>query len=685
MRRFVKSNIFIASGALLLGFCFITLWIYLLIPINKELIEPNESIIIFDQNKQKLYEILQKNQEKSQYIEYEQISSYFIKAIVATEDKRFYKHNGVDYLGVSRAIKDNILIGRVVSGASTISQQLARNILKNKNRGLKTKIEETLFAMRLEKQFSKEKILELYANKVSFGGVLIGIESASWAIFDKPASNLDLAEASFLAGIPKSPTKYSPFDNFKETKKRQEFVLKRMLEENLINQVQYNDAINEELKINKEQNPIKTPHFVFYLLNEKQEEFEKAKKENNKIYTTINAGLQEQVEDIINSHLELIGKQHNISNSAVLVFEAKTGKILVMAGSKDYFDDNIDGNVNVLLAKRQVGSTLKPFLYLLAFMELGWNEKTTILDEPVAFETSVALPWEPKNYDLDYRGEVSVREALAQSLNIPATKTLNEVGTNKFLVFLQKLGMFTVNKNEDYGLSVALGTPDIRPIDLAYAYGLLAREGKNFEFQVIENENIFQGEQILPKNKVLEITDILSDNQARIDAFGENSVLDFDYSVAVKTGTTRNFRDNYCIGYTSEVVVLVWVGNSDGSNMRNVSGITGAGPLFHKIMNLVMENYEKKNFPEFQENENETSINNNLRILSPLNGSIYQISDQELENQKIKLEANEKCNWYVNNKKIGTGKKLLWLPKKGTWDIKAKNGTNETSIRIYVM
>lgn len=684
MNKIVKvfHQYFWPSFFLICGLTLLSFWIYLLIPIDQNLLNYNESTIIYDRNEKKLYEILQQNTVKSQYVKYQNISPYFINALIATEDKRFYSHGGIDFLGIMRATKDNILMGKVVSGASTISQQVAKNLLSHSKRGYKEKIEETMLAIKLEKQLGKEKILELYANNASFGSNLVGVETASQTIFQKPALNLDLAESAFLAGIPKSPTRYSPFDNFENAKQRQEFVLKRMLKENLINEEEYQSSLGEELQISTEQNPVLLPHFIFFLQQEYPEIFDNQKA----IITTIDAGLQNQVEEIINQHLALIGEKHNISNCAVLVFEAKTGKILVMTGSKDFFDKDIDGEVNVLSSKRQVGSTLKPFLYLLAFQNLHWTPDTTIIDEPVGFETSSSAFWEPKNYDLTFHGEVSVREALAQSLNVPAAKTLNAVGVDKFLNFLEKFGMVGIDKSEDWGLSVALGTPNIRPLDLAHAYGILAREGQDFDYQVLESGENQKNTQLADKELVLQITDILSNNQARINAFGEESVLNFDYSVAVKTGTTRDFRDNYTVGYTREIVVLVWIGNADNSPMRNVSGITGAGPLFRKIMDLVMVNYAKEDFPKPNYQKSSTIENNDeLRILYPINGSTYQLDPEKSpEDQKIKFTANKEANWSLSNEDLGQGKEVFWIPKKGRWQIKAVYEDQEQERVIYV-
>lgn len=660
-------------GAFFLGGVLLAFWGYLHFPIALSAFDREQSLIITDRAGGKMYEILSNNSEKSQEINYKSVSPYFFQALIATEDQRFYRHQGVDFFGVLRALRDNLAAGKVVSGASTISQQVAKSLLSHQKRGLKEKLAEIALALRLEKQLAKEEILELYINKVSFGDIYTGIESASFGIFGKTAKNLDLAEAAFLAGVLKSPTRYSPFNAFEAAKKRQVFVLRRMQEEGLISAAEEATAVAEELIILSRKNRIEAPHFVFFVLNSYSETIKELMQKRQKtVKTTLNLALQKQIERIIESHLRLIGAQHNISNAAALVFEVESGKIRAMVGSKDFFDHEIAGEVNILTAPRQVGSTLKPFLYLLAFQSLGWHGATTILDEPVGFDTTLSAAWEPKNYDLAFRGEVSVRAALAQSLNIPAAKTLQAVGAKRFIAFLADFGIKIPAEEGDYGLSVALGTPSIRPLDLARAYGILARGGRDLVLQVFEDDKTeTSARQVADREKAWEIIDIMSDKKARIDAFGEDSPLDFSFPVAAKTGTTRNFRDNYAIGFTPQIVVLVWVGNADGTPMREVSGITGAGPLLNKIMNLAMRDYQQTGFEKPSATETGAATDfgeevGGLRVLYPLAGSRFKI-DPTLPPtaQKIRFTANEACSWFLGGEALGEGEEVFWTPRRG--------------------
>jgi len=335
---------------------------------------------------------------------------------------------------------------------------------------------------------------------------------------------------------------------------------------------------------------------------------------------------------------------------------------------------------------------LKPFLYLLAFSKLGWNSDTEIADEPIAFTTSMGTPWEPKNYDLEYKGDVTVRQALAQSLNIPAAKTLDAIGVDEFIGFLEKFGIDFADSDADFGLSAALGTPEMRLLSLAHAYGVLARGGKDFDFNVFSETSSMPYNQITSRDDALEVINILSDNNARIDAFGEDSALSFAYQVAAKTGTTRDFRDNFAIGFTSEVVVFVWVGNADGSPMREVSGITGAGPIFNKVMNLVMQNRPKKDF-DIPKNTTNNSVEilddvqtaDDFRIILPADNARFYISpDLSLESQKIRFKASDACDWFIDDVNIGSEIEILWLPKKGKVEIVAKNKNEMSKISILV-
>ncbi|MCT4592061.1 MAG: penicillin-binding protein 1C [Candidatus Gracilibacteria bacterium] len=643
-------------------------WLYLHTDIDKNLFNIPKSTIIKDKNNITLYEFLSKNQEKHQELKYKDINEYFFKGLIATEDKRFFFHEGIDYISTSRALKDNFIYGRTLYGGSTITQQLAKNLYKNKSRTIENKIHEAILALQLEKNYSKQEILELYANQVSFGGVNRGIYSASTDLFNLSPKNISLNQSAFLVAILKSPTKL--LKDSKKVNERKNKVLKKMYEQDYISKEQFESNTAKDIEIKTKKDQILAPHFVFFI----KDKLPKQKQ----ITSTLNYGMQEQIQKIADKHIGLIGKNHNINNYAILVAEVRTGKIRTMIGNSDYFNDDIQGKVNIINSKRQVGSTLKPFLYLLAFENLNWNKNTTIIDEPISFLSSIATPWEPKNYNLKYKGTVEIKEALSQSLNIPAVKTLDQIGQREFIGFLNSLGIQLEDDN-DYGLSLALGAPNINLLELAHAYVVLARKGEDFDFLYLENQEQKPRKQIFSKEKASEIIDIMSNNTYRIDSFGEDSPLNFDFFVAAKTGTTRDFRDNYCIGFNDEVLVFVWAGNANGEHMRDVSGITGAGPLFNKVMNFVADHYPKS--PKNTNTDIRNIKNETLMITKPINNSEFIIK----KGDKIKLEANQKTNWYINDKLISVeSEEIFYEFTKGIHQIKAKKDNQEATTQIRV-
>ncbi|MBI5414593.1 penicillin-binding protein 1C [Candidatus Peregrinibacteria bacterium] len=659
------------------------------------------SIALFTKNGERIQSLLSETEMWQEDVPIKDISPYFLQAIIATEDKNFFSHSGIDISATFRAIKDNLLMGKVVSGASTLSQQVARNFLDISQRNFIAKIRETLLALKIEKQFSKENILEMWANHVSFGGNIRGIQSASMRIFGKSPENLDFAEATFLAGIPKSPERLNPFTNFEAVKKRQEFVLEAMESEQFITEKERKTAIKETLFLHEKPQKSFAAHFSAWIQST-QEYSEQIRAGKRKIETTLDGELQKKAESLVSLHLERLSSKH-IQNAAALVWDVQTGDVLAYVGNADFSDKAHQGEVNILTSGRSVGSTLKPFLYLLAFEKLGWNPETRILDEPSAFESAANFLYEPKNYDLEYRGEISIKEALAESRNIPAVKTLSTIGEESFFAFLKNFGIDTnLAKSEDYGLSSALGSFDILPTELAHAYGVLARGGKNFSFRFLEDSSQnTEMKEIAHCEKVFEIAEILSDKTARINSFGTKNPLNFSYAVAAKTGTTRNFRDNWTVGFSEKIGVLVWVGNADGSPMEEVTGITGAGPLFHDIMEEAMQGREKnqkfsmkrlcqgtKKNDEKKEGEDpfpRLSGDEKFRITSPLPSETFRINrDIPPDAQKLEFTANQEIDWFVNGEKIGTGKSIFWIPQVGKIEILGKFGGQSKKIIITV-
>ncbi len=641
-----------------LAFLFLLLFIWLRIPIADEMFDEKTGTLILDRNGRVLFF---DTSEDEQYllprIATEKISPYFVTAVVLLEDEGFFSHNGIDHAAVFRALVQNIRAQRIVSGASTLSLQLAKNLLGHKERTWWNKWQEALYALRLETQFDKNEIFAMWANKAPFGSNIVGINAASQYYFRKSPQELSLAQATFLAGIPNNPERYSPLTHPNAATERKDRVLQLLFRNDLISEGGLIQAQNEQVDFFVRPPPIIAPHFVMRTIAN----LPKA----SVVRTTLDIGLQSQMESIIERHLDFL-QGHNVGNAAAIVIENSTGAIRGYVGNADYFNENTAGQVDILRSYRQVGSTLKPFLYYLAFRDLGWTADTTILDEPVGFETAIGTEFEPKNFDLTYRGAMSVRDALAESRNIPAVRTLAEVGEGKLFALLSALEAIPLQSAADAGLSAALGAAEIRLIDLARAYAVLAREGRSLRLCLVEPCFPQSGEPILTQNLTLEITSILSDNVARVDAFGEGSALEFDFAVAAKTGTSRNFRDNFAVGYTPNFTVLVWVGNSDGSAMEEVSGITGAGPIFHEIVKATQRIYPLKMFRSPPLRTADTVTVAALRILSPLPGATFRLDpERPSDAQKIRFATNISADFVLNDESLGSGTEVLWTPQLG--------------------
>lgn len=692
-----------------------------------------ESSKIYDRNGELLYEILIPEKGKQNFVSVTKISPYLLDAIIAIEDQDFYKHSGVDFSATIRAFWQNFYYSEIISGASTIEQQLARNLLDHKERSYFNKLKEITLAFKLNFKYEKNELLEKYLNTVYFGNLTYGIEAASQTYFAKTSEKLDLAESTFLAGLPQSPSLFSPYVDLTAGKKRQNKVLDALLIQKKISQEQYETALEEELIFQKQRLvSIKAPHFVMWILDqlEKKDLLKNISKGGYKITTTLDLGLQEEIQNLANLHLDKLISQ-NITNAAVVVLEQKTGEILAMLGSKDYFNQEIDGEVNVALALRQPGSTLKPFLYAMIF-EKGLDPSSVIVDEAVQFDSVDGHPYEPKNYDLQYHGKVTLREALAQSLNIPVVKILDYIGVNAFLYKLRELGINTLNQPaEYYGLALALGSGEVSLFELTQAYSVLAREGEKVAFnglKEITNNNsqcvtlnlskcdtsvsklrmiysitdeMTQPNRVFSSEFVTQVTSIISDNYARTPAFGEDSPLKFNYSVAVKTGTSRNFRDNWALGYTPLRTVGVWVGNSDGSPMINSSGVTGAAPLFHSVMNLVMQDLPKENFSKVENLKDSLSFeaflkNNKVEddnqkdkqqelISYPYDGDIFQVSSSiPLDRQVLTFKSKKEGTWFLNGKLIGKGIFQNWQMKRGDYELNFLSDEKKEKIRFAV-
>lgn len=607
LRVVFSKKIRLAFFSIALTTCFIT-YSYSLVKIANDLPSPKKLLTLptptttefYDRNGTLLYRFYEgKNRTP---VKLSQIPTSLIQATISVEDKNFYSHFGVDFYGIVRAGLSLLKSGEV-QGGSTITQQLIKNTLLTPERTFDRKLKEIILAFWAERIFTKNEILEMYFNEVPYGGPAWGISAAARTYFDKDVSELTLAESAYLAGLPASPTSYSPYGTNPElAKTRQSQALKRMVEDGYINQQTADEALTEELAINLPVNEIKAPHFVMYVRNKLSEKYGPrfVSQGGLKIYTTLDLNLQEKAEEILSQELEKI-KSLNVSNGAAMITDAKTGEILAMVGSKNYWDSSI-GNFNVTTALRQPGSSIKPITYATAFKQ-GFSPGSTLLDTPISFRNF----WEnytPVNYDGKFRGPVTIRTALGSSLNVPAVKILSIIGIPDMLKTAHDLGITTLNDPGRYGLSLTLGGGEIKMIDMMTVFGTFSQMGKKYpaadilqitdsKGNTLENNSHPVGQPVLQPAIAYLITDILSDNKARIPAFGPNSLLVIPgHQVAVKTGTTDNKRDNWTFGYTPEFVVGVWVGNNDNTpmNQQLTSGVTGAAPIWNRIISEILKN-----------------------------------------------------------------------------------------------
>ena len=532
---------------------------------------------------------------------------------MAAEDAEFYDHPGFSIRGIARSIFKNLQKGEL-TGGSTITQQLVKNALLTPEKTLDRKLKEIALAVRVEIAFSKDQILEMYLNEVSYGGTAYGVAEASQAYFGKSVSNLNLAEAAYLAGLPKSPSKFSPFSgSIDEGINRQKDILHLMKVNKFITEDQEKDALATKLTFAASKTDIKAPHFVMYVRQELAEKYGEDVVETGglEVVTTLDYQVQKFAEEILAKEVAKL-KPLRVGNGAVVILDPKTSAILAMVGSKDYFDTANDGNVNVTIQNRPPGSSIKVVNYAYALGH-GYTPATIIDDAPVSFNIPGQAPYSPKNYDGNFRGNITLRSAFAESRNIPAVRVLASYGVANMIDMGQKMGITTWGDKSQFGLSLTLGGGGVRLLDLAQVYATVADYGKtnktwaiekitNYKGKVLENnpcsdQNTLQcsAKQVLDNRVAYLITNILKDNNARSPAFGSHSqlVIPKHPEVAVKTGTSNDLRDNLTVGYTQDYVVAVWVGNNDNSPMSRVaSGLTGASSIFHEIMSGLL--YDKK-------------------------------------------------------------------------------------------
>ena len=572
------------------------------------------SIRIEDRNRRLLYEIIP-GEGRHSVLPVTDIPRCMIEATIAVEDKNFYQNPGIDIGGIIRAFWINVRGGKTIAGGSTITQQVARNLLLSEDerfeRSIHRKAREAILAWQLTRELSKDEILALYLNQIYYGGLAYGVEAASQTYFGKPASDLLLPECALLVGLPQAPGIYNPFTNPELAKERQVIVLGLMEEQGFITSEQRLTAESSPLSYISSPYPIEAPHFVWIVKKQLDQLFADDHIDPHQslvVRTTLNLDFQQVSEEILTRHVQAFQAAEgafdpNVNNAALVVLDPLTGDILAVIGSADYFNLSIHGAVDMTTSPRQTGSAFKPFIYARALDPKDsppWTSATIFLDVSTTFTTQDGGPYTPINYDGQEHGLVSVREALGSSLNIPAVLALQEVGIEEALDFATQLGVTSLENPQDYDLSLALGGGKISLHELSGAYATFANGGlyrgtyaildiRNPSGELIYSQEKMSALQIVDSRVAWLINDILSDDVARTTGFGRNSTLKLDRTAAVKTGTTTNYHDNWTIGYTPDLLVGVWVGNSNYEPMRGVTGLTGAAPIWHETIRALLQ------------------------------------------------------------------------------------------------
>lgn len=562
-----------------------------------------ESTKILDRNGKLLYDI--HGEEKRTLVTLDQIPKYAKEATIAVEDKDFYKHGGVDLTGIIRAVLVDVLSGRKRQGGSTITQQFVRNAVLTREKTFTRKFKEIVLSMQLERKYSKDEILQLYLNEIPYGSNAYGIEAASQTFFGKDAKDLTLAESAYIAALPQAPTYYSPYGPHKEDLvNRARTVLQLMYDQGYITKDQKNQAQKEKVEFRLIGRGILAPHFVMYvqdLLAQKYGEIS-LQEGGLKVTTTLDLDLQIIAEDVIAKQAPLNEKNYNGGNAALVAIDPKTGQILAMVGSRNYFDEAIDGAVNVTLRPRQPGSSFKPYVYATAFKK-GLSPATMLLDVTTNFGQYGGIDYVPTDYDGKERGPVSIRQALQNSLNTPAVKAMILTGVPDAIDTAEAMGITTLKDRSRYGPSLVLGGGEVKLLEHASAYGVFATNGIKHDPVAIlkiedKNGNVLEEYQPSPGQEVLnpqiayQIANVLSDKEARRLLFSNinNKLTLPDRPVAAKTGTTQEFHDAWTVGFVPSLVAGVWVGNSDNTAMKKgADGLVVAAPIWNEFMRRALE------------------------------------------------------------------------------------------------
>ena len=543
-------------------------------PIDPALVDQRrfQSPTILDRYGAVLYEPLSASGVRGEAVRADSLPPRVVLATIAAEDRRFFRHPGIDPLAIARAMVHNVRNAGIVEGGSTVTQQVAKMLLGSRQRSVGRKLRESVLALRLEHRYTKREILAMYLNLAPYGNQIHGIARASRVYFGCAPENLTDAQAAFLASLPQRPSAFNPLRDPKRATERQRYVLAAMP----LNAAQRRDALGERLQFRNDRHPLIAQHFVEHVLDFTQE---------SHITTSLDSQLQRQVIGIIEAHRKRL-IDHNAHAVAVAVLDNRTGEWLAWEGSGDYFGPSFGGAIDGVTSPRQPGSALKPFTYAVA-LEQGFTPATVLADVPSHFPTAEeGIVYSPRNYDGRYRGPLRVRSALAGSENVPAVETLSRIGPASLLRFLRTTGFSTLNHTSDYyGLGLTLGDAEVRLDQLIAAYATFARGGRTVQPTFLRGGHAPSSvRQLISQRTAFWISDILSDSNAREYSFGSGGSLDFPFRVAVKTGTSQAYRDNWTVGYTRDVTVGVWVGNFDRSELRRSSGVTGAAPIFNAVM-----------------------------------------------------------------------------------------------------
>ncbi len=590
-----------------------------------------QSTLIYDRNGNLIDEVYDPDKGRRVLTPLHEMGSLIVNATLAAEDPNFYSAPGVDPSAVARAVYLNFQRGGIVSGASTLSMQLVRNVLFDEeeklDRSLLRKVREAILATNLALRYPKDAILEMYLNEVYYGSQAYGAQAAALTYFGKPLKELNLAEAALLAGLPQSPTSYNPYENPELAVRRQHYVLDQMVKYGFITPAEAEKAKDTPIYLGRQQTRFaEAPHFALYVRELLIERFGREAVYNGglRVVTSLDLDKQRVATEKAREHIARLRSSH-ATNAALVAIDPRTGEVLAFVGSVDFANDDIQGQVNMAVAPRQPGSSIKPFTYITAFMEKGFLPATIVVDQPTCFEQREGLPpYCPHNHNFRFNGPVPIRVALGASMNVPAVKMLATVGVPDMIATAHKLGIRTIDRDPNtYGLAVTLGAAEVRLLDITYAYTVFANNGKligapapperqqpgyaPYEPVIIKKVTDYKGDvlyehtpqppiQVVPAEYAYLITAALSDDESRVLTYGRHSFLELSRPSAAKTGTTEFRQDGWTIGYTPDLVTGVWTGNADNSPMIDVAGVSGAGVIWHNFMEEALKDRPKLQF-----------------------------------------------------------------------------------------